>query len=237
MGSNRALKLRPKSLPLLQCELDTSKLKLDNNNINITSIYHHIQSLKNKKINKKICYGNGSQTKPKTTDSTTNIRTCKFTNKRRKGNRLKFQKSEKKRLQTLVPCVRVTSVLPTFLTVNIDGALMSYQSFLAKGSTLGIKTDTDKIKTRSRMTDHRNVKEEREKKQYGKSFHLRLLLSSFLPLRDPLVLPETNVKVKKISFRRQELHEREREIHTRPPLSNVMKLSRTQSATLRKQKP
>lgn len=70
------------------------------------------------------------------------------------------------------------------------------------------------------MTDHRNVIEEREKKTVWEirvsSFHLRLLLSSFLPLRDPLVLPETNVKVKKISFRRQELHERERERETYP---------------------
>jgi hypothetical protein len=37
---------------------------------------------------------------------------------------------------TLVPCVRVTSVLPALRTVNMVGALMSYQSFLAKGSEL-----------------------------------------------------------------------------------------------------
>ena len=37
---------------------------------------------------------------------------------------------------TFVPAVRVTSVLPTLRTVNAPGALMSYQSFFEKGSTL-----------------------------------------------------------------------------------------------------
>lgn len=37
---------------------------------------------------------------------------------------------------TLVPCVLVTRVLPQLRTLNIVGALMSYQSFLAKGSVL-----------------------------------------------------------------------------------------------------
>ena len=36
----------------------------------------------------------------------------------------------------LIPVVRVTSVLPTWRFVNMDGALMSYQSLRAKGSTL-----------------------------------------------------------------------------------------------------
>merc|ERR1719183_3135694 len=35
----------------------------------------------------------------------------------------------------LVPWVRVTRVLPTCLTVNMEGALTSYHSFLRKGST------------------------------------------------------------------------------------------------------
>jgi len=35
-----------------------------------------------------------------------------------------------------VPAVRVTSVLPTCFTENIDGALMSYQSLRRKGSSL-----------------------------------------------------------------------------------------------------
>lgn len=39
-------------------------------------------------------------------------------------------------VHTLVPAVRVTKVLPTLRTVNAPGALMSYQSFLVKGSTL-----------------------------------------------------------------------------------------------------
>ena len=39
-------------------------------------------------------------------------------------------------LLTLVPWVRVTRVLPTFLEVNMVGALTSYQSFFEKGSTL-----------------------------------------------------------------------------------------------------
>lgn len=38
--------------------------------------------------------------------------------------------------RTLVPCVRVTRVLPTLRTANMEGALMSYQSFLEKGSTI-----------------------------------------------------------------------------------------------------
>lgn len=36
----------------------------------------------------------------------------------------------------MVPWVRVTRVLPTLRTENMVGALMSYQSFLVKGSTL-----------------------------------------------------------------------------------------------------
>ena len=36
----------------------------------------------------------------------------------------------------LVPCVRVTSVFPTFRSVNMDGAFTSYQYFFVKGSTL-----------------------------------------------------------------------------------------------------
>lgn len=37
---------------------------------------------------------------------------------------------------TLVPCVLETRVFPMFLFAKTDGALMSYQSFLEKGSTL-----------------------------------------------------------------------------------------------------
>ena len=36
----------------------------------------------------------------------------------------------------LVPVVRVTGVLPQLRTLKFDGALMSYHSFLVKGSTL-----------------------------------------------------------------------------------------------------
>ncbi len=39
-------------------------------------------------------------------------------------------------LFTLVPCVLVTKVLPTLRVLNTEGALTSYQSFLAKGSVL-----------------------------------------------------------------------------------------------------
>lgn len=35
-----------------------------------------------------------------------------------------------------VPCVRFTNVLPTCRLVNIDGALMSYQSLRVNGSTI-----------------------------------------------------------------------------------------------------
>lgn len=41
-------------------------------------------------------------------------------------------------MPTLVPWVLVTRVLPTLRTVNMVGALMSYQSFLAKGSELRV---------------------------------------------------------------------------------------------------
>ena len=34
-----------------------------------------------------------------------------------------------------MPCVRVTKVLPQFRTENMDGALISYHSFLRNGST------------------------------------------------------------------------------------------------------
>lgn len=37
---------------------------------------------------------------------------------------------------TLVPWVRVIRVFPTFLVLKTEGALMSYHSFFAKGSTL-----------------------------------------------------------------------------------------------------
>lgn len=40
---------------------------------------------------------------------------------------------------SLVPCVLVTSVLPIWRMLNMDGALTSYQSFLEKGSTLAKK--------------------------------------------------------------------------------------------------
>jgi len=46
---------------------------------------------------------------------------------------------------TLVPWVRVTRVLPTFFTWKTEGALMSYQSFLEKGSALQIHTQTKPI--------------------------------------------------------------------------------------------
>ena len=36
----------------------------------------------------------------------------------------------------MVPCVRLTSVLPMLRTENMLGALMSYQSFFVNGSTL-----------------------------------------------------------------------------------------------------
>jgi hypothetical protein len=42
----------------------------------------------------------------------------------------------RERALTLVPCVLETRVFPTFLTLNTDGAFISYQSFLLKGSTL-----------------------------------------------------------------------------------------------------
>ncbi len=45
---------------------------------------------------------------------------------------------------TFVPCVLDTSVFPTFLTLNTDGALISYQSFFAKGSTLQEKRTSRK---------------------------------------------------------------------------------------------
>lgn len=38
--------------------------------------------------------------------------------------------------RTFVPCVRVTSVLPTLRLENMLGALTSYQSFFENGSTL-----------------------------------------------------------------------------------------------------
>ena len=36
----------------------------------------------------------------------------------------------------LVPWVRLTNVFPTSLTLKMEGALMSYQSFRVKGSTI-----------------------------------------------------------------------------------------------------
>ena len=48
----------------------------------------------------------------------------------------KYEKTRTKEKHTLVPCVLDTRVFPMLRTLNTDGALMSYQSFLEKGSTL-----------------------------------------------------------------------------------------------------
>ena len=50
-------------------------------------------------------------------------------------------------LFTLVPCVLVTRVLPTLRVLNTEGALTSYQSFLAKGSVLHSTGDTGQSST------------------------------------------------------------------------------------------
>ena len=56
---------------------------------------------------------------------------------RRRGGGMRERSSLcAKRALALIPCVRVTSVLPTLRWENMDGALISYQSFFAKGSAL-----------------------------------------------------------------------------------------------------
>lgn len=47
-----------------------------------------------------------------------------------------ISEKKKKKGRTLVPWVLVTRVFPIFLILKTEGALMSYQSFFANGSTL-----------------------------------------------------------------------------------------------------
>ena len=82
---------------------------------------------------------------------------------------------------TLVPCVRVTRVLPTFFTWKTEGALISYQSFLAKGSDLNKKPRNPK----SERTEYKTPK--RECKTGEKGSYARLLLAALFALRDTLI--------------------------------------------------
>ena len=52
------------------------------------------------------------------------------------GRQRKKSRKRRRELRVLVPVVRVTGVLPQARTWKLDGALMSYHSFLVKGSTL-----------------------------------------------------------------------------------------------------
>lgn len=80
----------------------------------------------------------------------------------------------------MVPCVLDTRVLPTLRTEKTEGALMSYQSFLEKGSTL---QDNEQ-----RMNETSNSRFYCEERNGGGRASSRLLLASLLALADPLVL-------------------------------------------------
>lgn len=88
--------------------------------------------------------------------------------------------------ETLVPWVLVTRVLPTFLMLKIEGALMSYQSFLAKGSALKQKhqiqwkTNPTKIE-KNLLIQIWNVNSRHWKSEIGAFGVKKLTPSSFLP--------------------------------------------------------
>jgi len=70
------------------------------------------------------------------------------------GNSMIPKQSEKvKSGHTLVPCVLETRVLPMLRTLKTDGALISYQSFLLKGSTLQGKRHRHTKKTGQRRPE------------------------------------------------------------------------------------
>jgi hypothetical protein len=91
---------------------------------------------------------------------------------------------------TFVPCVLDTSVFPTFLTLNTDGALISYQSFFAKGSTLQEKRTSRKPHQHPCAMATKSERKKDGRGGWGGEVNSRLLLGSLLPLRDPLVLAD-----------------------------------------------
>jgi hypothetical protein len=101
----------------------------------------------------------------------------------------------KERALTLVPCVLETRVFPTFLTLNTDGAFISYQSFLLKGSTLQ-EDNKHRHQTRNRSGPDLRAREGSERtpdlrKRRGRGRrNSRLLLASFLPLGNALILAD-----------------------------------------------
>ena len=95
----------------------------------------------------------------------------------------------------MVPWVLDTKVLPTFRTLNTDGALMSYQSFLAKGSTLQGKTcshhetDQRRLSRGCRETDDfASAERTGERREEGAGTHI-FFLPPFLPLEMRLFFP------------------------------------------------
>lgn len=93
-------------------------------------------------------------------------------------------------VSTFVPWVRVTKVLPTFLTVNTDGALISYQSFFANGSALPNKKYGQSNRRPKKL--QKQIKRKNAIKR-GWTEDSRLLLATFLPLGNPLVLPGPHI--------------------------------------------
>lgn len=84
-----------------------------------------------------------------------------------------------------MPAVRVTRVLPTFRTVNAPGALISYQSFLLKGSTLQTITH--------RVSPGASLAEEQTSRSWCTSTHAFFPFFPF-PLLIRLFLPTAMVK-------------------------------------------
>jgi len=90
----------------------------------------------------------------------------------------------------LVPCVRVTSVLPTLRLLNMLGALTSYQSFFENGSTL--RPQHSSISTRAARSSSllsRGISAAKRVQAAGEQGAHVFFFPPFLPLEMRLFLP------------------------------------------------
>ena len=92
---------------------------------------------------------------------------------------------------TLVPAVLDTRVLPTFLVLKTLGALMSYQSFLLKGSTLQ-KGKEGGVRVRRVPALGVFEKESCDAPSQGRILYSRLLLASLLSLGQSCTIKTCN---------------------------------------------
>ena len=86
-------------------------------------------------------------------------------------------------IHTFVPCVLVTSVFPIARCEKVLGAFTSYQSFLENGSTLHCVGKGQPAVRHDKSDVRWDI-------VLFRAGDLHLLLSTFLALADPLVLPD-----------------------------------------------